>query len=311
MTEQSQYSDGSFCAYCLCHHDENESDKGLGNIQVSIVIPIFNEEESIDELLVGLHKVLNKLMMNTELILVDDSSTDESASKLNAASNIYELKIITLHKNSGHANAIWCGMKHAEGEVIITMDGDLQHPPELIPFLISEVEASKVDVVYAIRNDLVSERRAKRITSHVFFFTFRYVFGLRLVPYANDFRLIKRSYFNSITSKATRVEIMRALLATRHHSFKTVGFDLQARKLGESKFTFRKMLNLYLRTLTYVPWGRSVLFLSLGLLISGALLFLRTNALIHPLFAISLAAVGISSLCLAIIVLSFKSFKKI
>lgn len=267
------------------------------------MIPLFNEEASVDNLLFELYQVLNKLPLKAEVILVNDSSTDNTASKLHAASKIFGFKTITFHENSGHANAIWCGMRHAEGEMIITMDGDLQHPPNTILDLISEFTYSNVDVVYAIRNDLSMERILKRSTSHLFFVTFRYIFGLRLIPYANDFRLISKRYFEFVTSESSDIEIVRALLASHHHSYKTVGFNLQARRVGDSKFTFRKMINLYMRTLVYAPWSRSVFLMIIGFVIFGALVLSPFSLYIHPILKASLLILGVLSIGLGFLVL--------
>ncbi len=292
-------------------HDGYESKSATKSAYVSIVIPLFNEEESVDQLIVELSSVLGQIPYSTELILVDDSSNDGTLSKLHAANEVFQFTIISFKKNSGHASAIWSGMKHATGDVIVTLDGDLQHPPSLIPVLINEFHKAKVEVVYAIRNDLLSERWSKRVTSHMFFLTIRYVFGLRLIPYANDFRLIKKSYFDAITTAKTRVEIMRALLASHDHSFHTVGFNLHARKVGVSKFTIRKMLNLYGQTVLYAPRKRSIGLMSIGAVTSGTFVFYLVDGSIHPILSASLSGIGFLLLCLSISVLSFKSCKKI
>lgn len=302
----SKNEDESPCRRCFCDHEghllEPSKIKGL----ISIVIPLYNEEKAVGELLSQLQQVLSTVDFLFQLILVDDASTDATLLNLLSHRKLIDFEIISLQENSGHASAIWSGMRHASGEAIITLDGDLQHPPQLIPVFVEEFRDSNYDVIYAIRNDLSSERWTKRASSHLFFLTTRYIFGLHLIPYANDFRLISFDFFNDLTSKSQGVEVMRALLATHEHSYQRVSFDLRSRQIGETKFTLNKMLKLYAQTLSYASLRRTVFVSLLGLAITSALVvsgFAYSEASL-PLFLLGGPTIGF--FCLGLVALFLK-----
>jgi len=231
---------------------------------VSVVVPMFNEEDCVELFAAELHNVLLNSGYVYDVVLVDDASTDQTPQIL--ATLIYpNFRSIRLERNSGHSAAMWAGMCSSTGDLIMTLDGDLQHPPSVIPLMVDQMKIRNSQVVYGIRKNLDVERFSKRLSTRMFFLIVRYIYGIRLEPYANDFRLISREVFEKVIKVDSSCPTLRALLPQLQLTTSTVEFDLRPRLNGESKFTIRKMATLFLDTVTYAPKIRLAAF-STGIL---------------------------------------------
>ena len=136
---------------------------------LNIVVPFFNEELVIEEFHKRLMEVINHLDISTRVIYVDDGSTDNTCSILkNLATSDERLVILQLSRNFGHQSALSAGLDYVDGDIIITMDGDGQHPPKLIPQLI-EMQKKGFDVVQAQRIDSGERASAKTLFSKLFY----------------------------------------------------------------------------------------------------------------------------------------------
>ena len=226
---------------------------------------MFNEEECVEHFAAELHNVLRNSGFPYEVIIVDDASTDRTPQIL-ATLNFPEFRSIRLARNSGHSSAMWAGMSSCTGDLIMTLDGDLQHPPAVIPLMIEQMRTYNSQVVYGIRKNLDVERFSKRLSTRMFFLIVRYVYGIRLEPYANDFRLISRDVFEQVLDVDSARPTLRAILPQLQLATSLVEFDLRPRLNGESKFTVRKMAALFLDTVTYAPRKRLTAF-SFGILV--------------------------------------------
>jgi len=151
----------------------------------------------------------------------------------------------------------------AIGDLLFTLDGDLQHPPELIPRMIDTLKDSQSDGVYGIRKDFNSERLRKRLSTHAFYFLGHHVYGLKLEPYANDFRLIKREVLQQLDPPEGHCPTLRAALPQLELAVSFVEFELAKRFAGSSKFTVQKMASLFFNTVSYSDKKR-LLLLSLS-----------------------------------------------
>jgi glycosyltransferase involved in cell wall biosynthesis len=232
------------------------------HVHLSVIVPMFNEEDCIHKFLDELYAVINKIPFETEVIVVDDCSSDRTREILLLLDHP-NLDVITHAKNLGHSCAIWTGMKAAIGDLLLTLDGDLQHPPQLIPEMIDALNHKQADVVYGIRKDFNTERLRKRLSTHTFFFLSHYIYGLKLEPYANDFRLLKREVLQRVASDNGRCPTLRAALPRLKLNASFVEFDLGKRFAGSTKFTFTKMADLFLNTISYSDKKRLLLlFLS-------------------------------------------------
>ena len=157
---------------------------------ISIIIPCFNEEDNIELLHRRLVSVLNGTGMEFELIYIDDGSTDDSLMRMK---NIVEVdnrvKILEFSRNFGHQPAVFAGLEYADGDAVIMMDADLQHPPELIPKLIEKWKQG-FDIVYTVRNDPPEISLFKKMTSKFFYKLINFLAEIHLPANSADFRLV-------------------------------------------------------------------------------------------------------------------------
>jgi len=235
--------------------------------KVSIVIPVFNESANIPVVVESIFKTIEKLQYSFEVIFVDDGSSDESlvtAYKLSVAHpNIY---YIQLSRNFGHQNALKAGLDYATGDCVISMDGDMQHPPHLIPQLIEHWERGH-DVVYTRRidSDLTF---FKRVTSKLFYKFLNAISDVDIEAGTADFRLLDRKVVDKLKSLKETDLFFRGLVkwvGFRQHS---IEYTPAIRHSGESKYTFKKMRNLALRGITSFSIKPLIYSAYLGIFIS-------------------------------------------
>lgn len=235
-----------------------------------------------------LELVLRSMNTSYEIIVVDDASTDATSEKL-ASLNLSSLRVIRMERNSGHSVAMWTGMAAALGQYIVTLHGDMQHPPSLIPKMIEKMNQMECQVIYGIRNDFEVESLFKRTTSRLFFIIVRYLYGIRLEPYANDFRVIRREVLDLVITRYKAFPSLRAILPQLGLATTTIAFDLRNRLGGKSKFTIRKMVVLFLDTIKYAKRLRILSILTSGLFLITLSLFWTSFSPAHVIFACALS----------------------
>jgi glycosyltransferase involved in cell wall biosynthesis len=211
---------------------------------LSVVVPVFNEAGNIEPLLSRLLTILTKLARPFEIIFVNDGSTDKTAEKIAlAAAGHPQIRCIELSRNFGHQAALVAGLAHARGAAVITMDGDLQHPPELIPVLV-ERWCSGFEVVQAVRRHPADESRLKRLGSHLFYRLLSSLSRYRVTAGASDFRLMSREAVDAFLSCPERCRFNRGLVQWIGFRYCEVPYDAAARHSGRSKYSYRAMLRL-------------------------------------------------------------------
>jgi glycosyltransferase involved in cell wall biosynthesis len=213
---------------------------------VTIVVPVFNEEDGIDVFIKTLIDELNKLDCISDVLFVNDGSKDGTALKLDAiqASNPARIGVVHFSRNFGHQAAITAGMDMATGDAVITMDADLQHPPSLIPKLL-ECWQEGADVVQTIRTDSNEISWFKKITSKAFYEIINYFSLTRIEPGAADFRLLSRKVVDIFKNELReRDRFLRGLIAWAGFRTIFVSFEAPARFAGTTKYSLSKMLNL-------------------------------------------------------------------
>ena len=209
---------------------------------VSIVVPVYNESANLIPLAEAIDEALHDLPY--ELILVDDGSTDDTlAGTEELAARDARVVGLSLSRNFGHQYALAAGLSHARGQVIVTMDGDLQHPPDLLPKLIDKWRQG-YNVVQALRRDTEKAGLLKRWTSRAFYRVFSALSGIKVEPGASDYRLIDRIVLEELLKMREGQLFLRGLLAWMGYREARVSYDAPARQAGESKYTLRKMLHL-------------------------------------------------------------------
>jgi polyisoprenyl-phosphate glycosyltransferase len=215
---------------------------------LSVVAPVFDEEESLPEF----HRRLAAALEGTdyEIVLVDDGSTDRTPELLRElADEDRRLRVVSLSRNFGHQAALTAGLDHARGDAVVTIDADLQDPPELIPRMLDEWLAGS-DVVYAVRRARAGESRTKLVTARWFYRVFGRLAQIDFDQNAGDFRLLDRSALDALGSMRERSRFLRGMTVWVGFRQSAIPYEREARFAGETKFPMRKMLRFSFDAIT-------------------------------------------------------------
>jgi glycosyltransferase involved in cell wall biosynthesis len=211
-------------------------------IDLSVVLPVHNEREALPILHRRLSEVLTRTGHTFEIIAVDDGSTDGSLDVLlELRRRDPHLRVVELSRNFGHQAALGAGLDHAAGRAVLTLDADLQHPPEIIGELLARW-AQGYDIVYTIREG--DGRSLKTLASRLFYRVFHRVTGLDLRAGAADFRLMDRRVLAATREARERYVFLRGFVSWIGFRQTSVGYRVGARVAGESKYDWRRMLRL-------------------------------------------------------------------
>jgi len=210
---------------------------------ISIIIPMYNEEENTRPIYHALDKVFKKIPYDMELLFVDDGSKDSTVDHLaDLADKDPRVRPIELARNFGKEIALSAGLHAAEGEMAIMIDADLQHPPELIPQFIEKWEEG-ADLVIGVRKDY-KVSRFKRLCSNMFYFFINKISDTDLVPHATDYRLVDRQVIDSFNLFTERNRITRGLFDWLGYNRNFIYFNTRERQNGDATYSFRKLLQL-------------------------------------------------------------------
>ena len=219
---------------------EGRRDPGL----LSVVAPVFNEEDLIAEFHRRVGAALDGLEF--ELLLVDDGSTDSTPALLaELVTSDRRVRVLTLSRNFGHQAAITAGIDHAQGDVVVTLDADLQDPPEVIPELLEKWRQG-AEVVFAVRELRSGETRAKLATARWFYSLFSRLAQIELEQNAGDFRLLGSPALEALRSMRERNRFYRGMTVWVGFTQASVRYDRDPRYAGETKYTPRRMLRFSL-----------------------------------------------------------------
>lgn len=217
---------------------------------LSLVIPIFNEEETIPELHERLTAFLGALGETWEVIFVDDGSSDLSLSQLQGlAEKEARYRLISLGRNFGHQIAITAGVDYAEGEAVVVMDADLQDPPEVVAKMMAKFREG-YDVVYGVRTKRLGESFFKKFTAKVFYRLLRLLLGFEIPADTGDFRLMSRQVVLTLRTLRERHRFIRGMVAWVGFRETRVSFERQKRFAGETKYPLSKMVRFALDGIT-------------------------------------------------------------
>lgn len=225
--------------------------------KLSVVAPVFNEEELVEELVSRISKTLKTLKeWEGNIVIVDDGSNDDTFLKLTTLSKqAPNLSVVSLSRNFGHQAAVTAGIDHAKGDAIVVMDGDLQDPPELIPNLLEKHEEG-FDVVYAIRAKR-KEGFLKRGAYSLFYRILRLFSNHVPMPKdAGDFSLISVRVADVIRRMPERNRFVRGLRAWAGFSQVGIPYQRERRYAGKPKYSFLKLMRLAydgIFSFSYVP----------------------------------------------------------
>ena len=211
--------------------------------QLSIIIPFYNEEENIELLFQALVPVLKGINQSWEILFVDDGSRDRSfevVKKLCMQDN--SIRAISLSRNFGHQVALTAGLQHATGNMVITMDADLQHPPEVIPQLVEQFEKG-FEIVNTRRIDSRETGYFKKQSSRLFYRFINRISDISIAESSSDFRLMSRKALDAFLQFRERDRFTRGLVSWMGFRQTHVDYECPPRFAGKSKYTLRKMLH--------------------------------------------------------------------
>jgi polyisoprenyl-phosphate glycosyltransferase len=249
----------------------------------SVVAPVYNEVQLIAEFVRRVSAVMVGIGEPWELILVNDGSRDGTSAALDRCHREDPDHIVVIHfaRNFGHQLAITAGMDHARGEAVVTIDSDLQDPPEVIPDLVARWREG-YEVVYAVREEREGESWFKLFTADLFYRIIQRLTDVTIPMEAGDFRLLDRRALDYLNAMREHHRFVRAM--TSWVGFEQVGvpYKRRARKAGETKYTFRRMVRLAIDAVTGFSWVPLTLALwagaaaaAAGLLLALVLLVIR------------------------------------
>ena len=211
---------------------------------MSIVIPVFNEAANVDVLIPRLFGFLSHNDLTAEVICIDDGSRDDTWDRLVAWRVRYPaLTLVSLSRNFGKEIAIAAGLDVAEGNAVVLMDGDLQHPPEAILAFLEKWRAG-YDIAYGVRRNRNLDGALRRMLSRAFYRVFNSISDTPITPDAGDFRLMDRKVVEAIRRMRERARFMKGIYSWVGFKSASVEFDVTERAHGKSSFSSKRLFGL-------------------------------------------------------------------
>ena len=247
--------------------------------RISLVIPVFNEYGVIETTHAKIMAVIDDLPYDFSIFYVDDGSadgTDISLAALTAQDK--RVRILTLSRNFGHQAALTAGMEHADGDIIISMDGDGQHPAGMLPEMIALVKQG-YDIVQAQRIEDENTFSFKKVSSGVFYALINKISGTRIQPGAADFRALSRQALDALKSMPEYHRFLRGMIAWMGFKSVILPYREEKRMAGKSKYSLAKMVRLASDAI----FSFSLMPLYVGLSVGGIFILLAVAQIIYVL----------------------------
>jgi glycosyltransferase involved in cell wall biosynthesis len=220
------------------------------NKLISIVIPAYNEEENIKEIVFRIEEIFKDLPYNFEIVLVDDGSTDDTLAVVkNLASIKQNLYFIEFSRNFGHQAALKAGLNEARGACVISLDADLQHPPELLIEMLQKWEEG-YDIVYTLRKFDKSISKRKTKSSQLFYKFLNSISDVEIEEGSADFRLMDRNVVDVFKQFTENDPFVRGLVKLIGFKQYAISYFPDSRFSGNSKYNFKKMKSLAIHGIT-------------------------------------------------------------
>ena len=218
--------------------------------KISFVVPVFNEEENIHEFHRRLTQVMAPLPYDYEILFIDDGSRDRTSLLIRElAEKDPHVQGYVFARNFGHQLALTCGLDQSTGDAVISMDGDLQHPPEMVPDLLKKWEEG-YEIVQTVRKSTEDATWFKSITSRLYYKLINSMSEVRITPGGSDFRLMDRKAVDALNRFRERARFIRGRVNNLGFRYTTLEFVAPPRFAGHSKFSLRKMLRFALDGIT-------------------------------------------------------------
>ena len=254
------------------------------NESLEIVIPVYNESESILEFHSSLTKQMNEIDVSYHMIYVNDGSSDSTQAKLEKLAKIdSHVKVIELSRNFGHQAAITCGMAESQADLVITIDGDGEHPIEKIPEMIAYAEKG-YDLVLTQRQEAQSASWFKRMTSDGFYRIIGFLTSTPILEGIGDFRLMSRSVVDTLNKMPEFHRFLRGMVAWSGYRSVVVAYVPAKRLGGRSKYTLKKMLQLAQYAIYSFSLAPIIASLITGIIFLCLAILIGILSLFNPLF---------------------------
>ncbi|MDR7320764.1 MULTISPECIES: glycosyltransferase family 2 protein [Catenuloplanes] len=228
-------------------------DEGCGGMypRLSVVVPVFNEEDVLPLFAERLRPVLDGLLVTYEVVAVDDGSRDATPVVLETMRRRWpQLRVVRLRRNAGHQNALTAGLHRARGEYVVSIDVDLQDPPEVIARMLAVAEGGGLDVVYGVRADRGTDSLFKRWTAESYYRLMRRLTGSAVPHNAGDFRMLSRNAVNALLDLPEDRPVYRLLVPWLGLPSGEVPYARAERAAGRSKYPLAKMARLAFDSVT-------------------------------------------------------------
>lgn len=270
--------------------------------KLSVIVPCYNEEAVLEKSHRRIRSVLTQLPCRTEIIYIDDGSSDRTAEILDAfAVADPAVKVIHFSRNFGHQPAVTAGIRHCDADYAVIIDADMQDPPELIPDLVRTRHEQQANVVYCVRRRRKGESFFKRFTAKLFYRTINSMAEVSFPLDTGDFRLIDRQIMNEFNRLKERGKYVRGLISWL--GFRQVPFYYQrdARIAGVTKYPFRRMFKFASNAIFYFSKKPLRLAITLGFLAFLIGILLGIWSTLGKMFGFSNAESGWTSIMITVI----------
>jgi polyisoprenyl-phosphate glycosyltransferase len=253
-------------------------------LTLSVVAPVYDEEVVLPLFVERLRPVLDALGEPYEVVVVDDGSADATPVVLaGLRANWPQLRVVRLCRNSGHQAALTAGLFRCRGRYAVSVDADLQDPPEKIPEMLALAVAGNLDVVYGVRDDRSTDTRFKRWTADRYYRLMRRLVGRTLPAHAGDFRLLSRTAIEALRQLPQRTGVLRLLVPWLGLPSGEVRYAREERAAGRTKYPLHKMVVLAADSITSfsaAPLRIATALGVLGVLLCGVLVVIAFVAYI-------------------------------
>jgi dolichol-phosphate mannosyltransferase len=255
---------------------------------ISFVVPCYNEEAAIGEFYRRVQALAASMEQELEFIFANDGSTDQTGNILNdLAQRDKRVKVIHLAQNRGHQTALTAGLDYASGDMIVTIDADLQDPPELAIEMLKKIEEG-YDVVHAQRRERSGETVFKLATARLFYSLIRSVSRTAIIENCGDFRAFTRPVLETVCAFRAQSQFLRGIFVQVGFRQCVIQYDRDVRYAGETKYPFSKMMKLAVDAVLGFSSApiRVILWIS-GLLWLGSFAYLLKALVEHYLLHIT------------------------
>lgn len=267
---------------------------------ISVVIPSFNEEGNIATLAKKIKSVMPK---DTEIIFVDDGSKDNTLENIKKlAVSDKKIRYVSFSRNFGHQSALRAGLANAKGDAVISMDADMQHPPELLPELIGAWKKG-YDIVYTVREDSTSVSAPRKLASKWFYQIMNSLSGLNVEEGAADFRLLDRKVVDIIKKLPETQLFMRGFVSWCGFKQYAISYKSANRFSGESKYSLKKLIAFAINGITQFSIKPLRLTIVVGCLMALAAVVYATYTIFDYFFGANSVS-GWTSLIIVILLTS-------